>query len=87
MKVSVVCPFFNEQLVIVQSVTRMIDTLSKQFDEWELIVINDGSQDESLSLLLNSNCIKNKNLRILSCSINQGRGRALKNGINAFHPA
>ncbi len=82
MKVSVVTPFYNEENIIVSSTKRMLNNLTHQFSDWELILVNDGSQDNSLQKILDSKDLKNKNLRIISCEINQGRGRALKNGID-----
>ena len=73
MKVSVVSPFYNEESIIVSSTKRMLNNLTHQFSDWELILVNDGSQDNSSK---NFRCrrFKNKNLRIISCEINQGRG-------------
>ncbi len=82
MKVSVVSPFYNEESIIVSSTKRMLNNLTQQFSDWELILVNDGSQDNSLQKILDAEDLKNKNLRIISCEINQGRGRALKNGID-----
>ena len=83
LKISVICPFYNEADIIQAALERMINSLNSQLADWELIVVNDGSTDESL--MLANEVIKNhkKNVRLLSASFNEGRGRALKNGINA----
>jgi glycosyltransferase involved in cell wall biosynthesis len=83
MKVSVVCPFFNEQAIIDAATRRMARNLAAQFDDWELILVNDGSTDRSLEVLLASLESGDPRVRVLSCPVNQGRGRALKNGIDA----
>jgi glycosyltransferase involved in cell wall biosynthesis len=84
MKISVVCPFYNEEAIIVAATKRMIANLHSQFDEWELIMVNDGSRDRSLAMLLAAlDSQRLDRVRIISCSVNQGRGRALKNGIDA----
>lgn len=83
MKVSVVCPFFNEEDIIESSAKRMLSNLATQFSEWELILVNDGSKDASLANLLAMLPQWEKRVRVLSCPVNQGRGRALKNGIDA----
>lgn len=80
--VSVVCPFYNEEAIIQKAAQRMIENLKQQFDSWELILVNDGSRDKSLELLLSSLDPSDERVRVISCSVNQGRGRALKNGIN-----
>jgi len=84
MKVSIVSPFFNEELILLNSVKRMIHNLEMQFEDWELILVNDGSTDDSLGNLLyflNENKIKN--IKVISYPYNQGRGRAIKTGIDA----
>lgn len=84
MKISIVCPFYNEEAIIAAATKRMIGNLDKQIDAWELILVNDGSRDCSLEVLLASlNPQQLKRVRVISCPVNQGRGRALKNGIDA----
>lgn len=83
--VSVICPFYNEQSIIVASTQQMIVNLRKQFGEnWELILINDGSTDASLRLLVAAakQQFSQEPISIISSPINQGRGRALKLGID-----
>jgi glycosyltransferase involved in cell wall biosynthesis len=83
MKVSVVCPFFNEESIIVAAARRMLGNLRGQFADWELILVNDGSRDRSLEMLLAALGPGDTRVRVISCPVNQGRGRALKNGIDA----
>lgn len=84
MKISIVCPFYNEESIIVAATRRMIGNLDNQLDDWELILVNDGSRDRSLDVLLASLDVQQlKRVHVISCPFNQGRGRALKNGIDA----
>lgn len=84
MKISIVCPFYNEEAIITAATKRMVGNLDEQLDDWELILVNDGSRDRSLEVLLASlDSQQLKRVKIISCSVNQGRGRALKNGIEA----
>ncbi len=83
-RVSVVCPFFNEQEIIERACQRMIANLDRQFgSDWELILVNDGSTDASLQRLtafLDGR--GGQDVRVVSYALNQGRGRALKTGID-----
>ncbi|CAN5429104.1 hypothetical protein BH11PSE11_BH11PSE11_02280 [soil metagenome] len=83
MKVSIVCPFYNEEAIIVAATMRMIANLNSQIEDWELILVNDGSRDRSLEMLKAALGAGDKRVRVISCPVNQGRGRALKNGIDA----
>jgi dolichol-phosphate mannosyltransferase len=88
-RVSVVCPFYNEQAVLVTATQRMIASLERDFGAgWELILVNDGSTDASLPQLLESAARDGRGrLRVLSFEANQGRGRAIKAGIDAARGA
>lgn len=84
-RVSVVCPFYNEQAVLVAATGRMVGALERDFGtDWELILVNDGSTDQSLPTLLEAaERLGKGRLRVLSFATNQGRGRAIKAGIDA----
>lgn len=80
-KISVVCPFYNEELIIENAAALMIKNLEALTLDWELILVNDGSTDNSLGSVCNS--VKNDSrVKIISYEANQGRGYALKTGIN-----
>ncbi len=84
-RLSVVCPFYNEELIIVAAAERMIGNLARQFGpDWELILVNDGSTDRSLLLLREMLAgAHDGQVVVLSYPDNFGRGRALKTGIDA----
>lgn len=83
-RVSVVCPFFNEESIIENATRRMIGNLDEQFGtSWELVLVNDGSKDASLDTLLNAlQGSDRERVKVVSYPLNQGRGRALKTGID-----
>jgi len=80
----VVSPFFNEAAIIGAAVRRMIGNLRSQFGQsWELILVDDGSEDASLEKVrLALTAEPSARVRVISYTHNQGRGRALKTGIN-----
>ena len=82
MDVSVVCPFFNEALLLERNVLQMLESLSRLRASWELIIVNDGSTDQSLEIAERIG-ETNPRLRVLSYPINRGRGYALRTGIAA----
>lgn len=75
---SVIIPVFNETKRIV-NLTFINDYFSRQKFTFELIVVNDGSQDNTLKKL--KQLKKNLNCTIISYSQNQGKGYALRTGM------
>jgi glycosyltransferase involved in cell wall biosynthesis len=82
--ISVICPFYNEASIIEAAIRRMLANLTSLQRPWELIVVNDGSTDDSLALALKLE-ESEPNLRVLGYPANRGRGFALRTGIAAAH--
>ena len=81
-EISVIAPMFNEASCIEYNTRRLIDELKKRRDVWELILINDGSTDETLQIV--SEIAKSEpGLRVITYPENRGRGYALKQGFKA----
>ncbi len=78
--ISVVCPFFNEEANIEASVRLMLRNLAALPEEWELIIVDDGSLDRSLVLAREFEA-NSPELRVLSYAVNRGRGYAIRTGI------
>lgn len=77
-ELSVISPMYNEELVIEKSIQGLIDAISQIGITWELILVNDGSTDNTERILQQ---FENKqNIRIISYKINRGRGYALRMG-------
>lgn len=80
MDVTVVCPFYNESQIIEVAIRRLLEQLASLDGEWELIVVNDGSTDDSEAI---ARSIDAPRLRVLGYPHNRGRGYALRTGIAA----
>jgi dolichol-phosphate mannosyltransferase len=78
--ISVVCPFYNEQAILEASVKLMLSNLSTLDTDWELIIVNDGSKDNSLEIAKKLES-ENPKLKVVSYPQNTGRGFALRTGI------
>lgn len=77
---SVVCPFFNEEKFIGESVRLLLRKLEELDATWELIVVDDGSVDRSRELAIEAGA-GHPRLRVLGYRFNRGRGHALRTGI------
>ncbi len=80
--VSVFFPCYNDAKSIATLVTDAQETLRRHVSDWEIIVVNDGSTDESASVLKKlSRAISH--LRIITHARNMGYGAALRSGFSA----
>src|SRR5260370_40843785 len=52
MKYSVVVPFYNEQESVIQLYRDVKDVMEATCDDFEFIFVDDGSRDETFSLLI-----------------------------------
>jgi len=80
MKLSVVIPAYNEEKKISGAVQTISSYLSSQADEYEIIVVNDGSTDGTADVVSN---IENPRLKVLHNEQNRGKGYAVKQGVLA----
>ncbi len=80
--ISVFFPAYNDAHSIGKLVTDALEILSDLTDIYEVIVVNDGSRDETREVLdeLKS---KYEALRVVEHDINQGYGGALQSGFRA----
>jgi dolichol-phosphate mannosyltransferase len=82
MKVSVVCPFFNEAQILEEAIRTLLSRLESLPHAWELIVVNDGSMDGSADIA-HAIAKEDDRLIVLGYPRNRGRGHALRTGIGA----
>ena len=80
--ISVVCPFYNEASILDAAVRSMLENLRSLDEEWELIIVNDGSTDGSLEIAQAFQADEPR-LQGLTYPINRGRGYAIRTGAAA----
>jgi dolichyl-phosphate beta-glucosyltransferase len=76
---SIVIPAYNEAKRILPTLAAMAISVSSLTLNWELIVSDDGSRDETVALV---ESLGWQNLRVL-CHANTGKGGAVKRGVLA----
>lgn len=81
-QVSIVCPFYNEATILEDAVDRLVAQLATLPSAWELIIVNDGSTDDSGAFAERLEA-RHPRLRVLGYARNRGRGHALRTGIAA----
>jgi glycosyltransferase involved in cell wall biosynthesis len=80
--ISVFFPAFNDAKSIGKLVTDALEMLPDLTDDFEVIVINDGSTDETAEVLRELET-KHQNLRMIQHETNKGYGGALRSGFQA----
>lgn len=79
--VSIVLPVYNEQKTLYEAVDSV---LKQTYSDWELLIIDDGSEDKSLKIA--KEYLKRDNrVKVLRNNINQGLVYSLNKGIKAAH--
>lgn len=79
---SVVLPAFNEEKNIKGAIEDALSYLKTIGDEWEIIVINDGSEDKT-GLIAEKFGQRKPRIKVIHHLQNEGYGRSLKDGFSA----
>jgi glycosyltransferase involved in cell wall biosynthesis len=80
--ISVFFPAFNDEATIATLVRNALSVLPQLTDDFEVIVVNDGSTD-STSAILDEMANTLSNFKVIHHAKNQGYGAALRSGFNA----
>ena len=80
MHLSIVIPTYNEAEKIIGNLSSIKDYLSKQSYDWEVIIVNDGSTNNTAELV-RSFTEKNRDFRLIDNKKNHGKGYAVKQGM------
>ena len=82
MELSVIIPAYNEEDRIVRTLTNTFSYLNRQRYQSELIVVSDGSTDNTKQVAERmSDSEKNVSLKVLEYHPNRGKGYAVRSGI------
>ena len=74
--VSIVIPAYNEQDSIEKTIQEIKEVLSKSKNKYEIIIVNDGSKDNTSEILKSI-----KNIIVINHPYNKGYGASIKTGI------
>src|SRR5579859_5503730 len=82
--ISVVLPAFNEEAIIERTVRHVAEVLRAQASDFEIIVSNDGSRDNTAHVLAELQAREpGLHLRIVTHDRNRGYGAAVASGFEA----
>lgn len=81
MKYSIVLPVYNEEHIISDTISNIIALFHRENLECEVITVDDGSTDESASVLQNLAGKYPRQLKVITHPYNKGNGATIKTGI------
>ena len=79
-QLSIILPVYNQEGKITNSLSVIKECIKSTLQSYELVVVNDGSLDNTLSYLTKEK-ESDPNLRVISYTQNKGKGHAVKIGI------
>lgn len=80
-RISAVLPAYNEQALIESTVTGVVQALANLSDDYEVLVVDDGSRDRTAQIV-GEMAAKNPKIRCISHPQNKGYGEALRTGFS-----
>jgi glycosyltransferase involved in cell wall biosynthesis len=80
--ISAFFPCYNDAGSIVMMVEKVAGALRTVTDDWEVVVVDDGSADDSVAVL-EAMQVRAPYLRIVKHGVNRGYGAALRSGFQA----
>lgn len=80
--ISAVIPAYNEERIIASTVEALDETLARLVDDYEIIVVNDGSHDATPQIVEQLGR-ERPAVRLVSHAVNQGYGATLATGFAA----
>jgi dolichol-phosphate mannosyltransferase len=80
LNLSIIIPVFNQQKKIMNSIKRIKQAVELWFSNYELIVVNDGSTDNTLTLLKGI-ALTDEHIHVISYTPNRGKGYAVRQGV------
>lgn len=81
LELSVIIPAYNEELRLEPSLEEVKRSLDARGSSYEVIVVDDGSNDRTVEVSKSSSLAKAGKLRVMSNGRNMGKGFSVKRGV------
>lgn len=80
-RISLVIPVFNHARKISYSIEKIKQAVELSLSNYELIIVNDGSTDNTLTILKDIAKTDDEHVRVISYTPNRGKGYAVRQGV------
>jgi glycosyltransferase involved in cell wall biosynthesis len=77
---SIIIPAFNEELGLRSTVERLVGVLGRFFEDFELLIVNDGSRDRT-GEIADQLAVADGRIRVIHHRVNMGLGYSYREGI------
>lgn len=78
---SIIIPAYNEEALIVNTLESLRSYMTARPEQYEMIVVDDGSQDKTVICVQEWQKKSSVNLRLLSNNNNMGKGFSIRHGV------
>jgi dolichyl-phosphate beta-glucosyltransferase len=77
---SIVIPAYNEETRLLPTILTIIDYLDRKAEQYEIIIVNDGSTDTTVDIVQKLQKLK-PSVQLISLDRNSGKGAAVRKGV------
>ena len=78
---SIIIPAYNEEALIVNTLESLRSYMTARAERYEIIVVDDGSQDNTVTCVQDWQKKSSASLRLLSNQMNMGKGFSIRHGV------
>ena len=79
--ISIIIPAYNEEALIVNTLESLRSYMTARAEQYEIIVVDDGSQDKTVTCVQEWQKRSGINLRLLRNQKNMGKGFSIRHGV------
>lgn len=80
LELSIIVPAYNEAKRILPTLTSLVDALERRGYHHEILVVDDGSVDETVAVV-EAFAVLHPSVRAVLCEVNRGKGAAVRRGM------
>jgi len=84
-ELSIIVPAYNEEALIANTLDGLQSYMKSRPESYEIVVVNDGSQDATVACIEKWQTQNQVNLQILSNRVNRGKGFSVRHGVMESH--